>query len=139
EVTVLDAVFRARRLMLVRVILERFGKAYGGKAGFVERIVIATAAVPVCAKNHADIFAAVDFLDGAGQFAAGRIAIVDFAVAGEQAHAMGCSGRRIVAYDVVIEHAANGVALPLGPFEQAIAAEQALLFPWNGGKKKRGA
>ena len=57
--------------MLVRIILERLREAHGGQSGFVERIVVATAAVAIDAKNHADIFAAVDFLDGAGQFAAG--------------------------------------------------------------------
>src|SRR6266446_7291463 len=45
----------------------------------------------------------------------------------------------IIAHDVVIEHAADGVTLLLGPFEQAIAAEQALFFAWNGGEEKRGA
>src|SRR5882762_6174123 len=47
--------------------------------------------------------------------------------------------RGIVAYDVVVEHAANGVALLLGPFEQTIAAEEALLFAGNCGEEKRGA
>src|SRR5258706_240589 len=49
------------------------------------------------------------------------------------------SGRGIVAYDVVVEHAADGVALLLGPIEQTIATEQALLFAGNGGEEKRGA
>src|SRR5882762_5303027 len=52
---------------------------------------------------------------------------------------MGGPRRGIVAYDVVIEHAADGVALLLGPFEQTIAAEEALLFAGNGGEEKRGA
>src|SRR6267154_4670459 len=47
--------------------------------------------------------------------------------------------RGIVAYDVVVEHAADGVALLLGPIEQTIAAEEALLFAGNCGEEKRGA
>src|SRR5258705_71527 len=49
------------------------------------------------------------------------------------------SRRGIVADDVVIEHAADGVALLLGPFEQTIAAGEALLFAGNCGEEKRGA
>src|SRR5258708_7318263 len=49
------------------------------------------------------------------------------------------SARRIVAYNVVVEHSADGVALLLGPIEQTIAAEEALLFTGNGGEEKRGA
>src|SRR5712671_734045 len=49
------------------------------------------------------------------------------------------SRRGIVAHDVVVEHAADGVALLLGPIEQTIAAEEALLFAGNGGEEKRGA
>src|SRR5713226_3904479 len=52
---------------------------------------------------------------------------------------MRCSRRGIVAYDVVIEHAADGVALLLGPFEQTIAAEESLLFAGNGGEEECGA
>ncbi len=49
------------------------------------------------------------------------------------------SGRGIGAYDVVIEHPADGVALLLGPIEQMIASEQALFFAGNGGEEERGA
>src|SRR5882762_774449 len=49
------------------------------------------------------------------------------------------SRRGIVAYDVVVEHAADGVALLLGPFEQTIAAEETLFFAGNGGEEKRGS
>src|ERR1700687_5177556 len=139
EVAILNAILCARRLMLVSVVLERFRKAHGGKSGFVEGVVVAAPAVTIDTKNHADVFAAVDFLDGAGQFAAGRIAIVDFAVAGEETHTMRGSRRRLVAYDVVSEHAADGVALLLGPVEQMIATEQTLFFAGNGGEQDRGA
>src|SRR5882672_4024812 len=52
---------------------------------------------------------------------------------------MGGSWRGIVADDVIVEHAADGVALLLGPIEQTIAAEEALFFAGNCGEEKRGA
>src|SRR5882672_10176526 len=52
---------------------------------------------------------------------------------------MGGSWRGIVADDVIVEHAADGVALLLGPFEQTIAAEEALFFAGNCGEEKRGS
>src|SRR5256885_9436720 len=47
------------------------------------------------------------------------------------------SRRWISAYDIVVQHAANRVALLLGPLEQPIASEQALLFTRNRGKQQR--
>ena len=49
------------------------------------------------------------------------------------------AGSGVRTNDVVIEHPANCVALLLHPLEHSRAAEQALLFAGNGGKKQRGA
>src|SRR6202040_747264 len=52
EVSVLDPVFCARRLMLVVVVFEWFGEAHCRKPRLVKWIVIAAAAVAVDSKDH---------------------------------------------------------------------------------------
>ena len=52
---------------------------------------------------------------------------------------MWSAGGLIGAHDVVIEHAADGVALILQPFDHVLGAHQALLFARDGGKEQRRA
>jgi len=54
--------------------------------------VVAAAAVAIDREKSGDILAAVDFFDGAGEFAAGGIAIVDFAVAENRRTRWGAPG-----------------------------------------------
>src|SRR5579862_7390251 len=134
-VGILDAVFGARGLVFVVVVLERLGEAHCRQAGLIKRIVIATAAIAVLAEDQADGGAAVNFFDGARQFTRGGIGVVEIAVAGKEADAMRRTGGHVGADDVVIEHAADGVALLLDPLEHVRGAEQALLFAGDRGKE----
>src|SRR5215831_18299036 len=47
------------------------------------------------------------------------------------------TGSEVSADDVVVQHAANSVALLLDPFEHVCGAEQTLLFAGDRGEKKR--
>ena len=123
--------------MLVVVILERLGEAHCGQPCFVKRIVVPAAAVAVLAENQANRVAAVDFFDGAGEFARGRITIIDLAIPRKQAHAMRPSRCRIGPHDVVVKHPAHGVALLLDPVDKMRAAEQSLLLAGNCREENR--
>src|SRR5438094_7467792 len=101
--------------------------------------MFAAAAVAVLAENHANRVAAVNFLNRAGKFPCRRISVLDFAVARENAHAVRSSRSGIGANNVVVQHCAYGVALLFGPIQQAVRAEQALLFAGKHAKEKRRA
>ncbi len=127
-IAVLDAVFRARCLVLVTIILQGFGKTDCGQARFIENVMIATASEAIDNKNQANCLASVDFFDRASQFAGRRIAIVLIAAAGQKANAMRRAGRGVAANDIVVEHSAYRVSLLLHPFKHPGAAQQPLLL-----------
>ncbi len=72
EISVLNPIFRAERLVLMIVILQRFGESHRGQSCFVKWIVIAAPAVAVYAKNQANGVAAIDLFDRASQFPDGE-------------------------------------------------------------------
>ena len=101
--------------------------------------MISAAPVAVLAENHSNRVAAVDFFNRAGEFAGRRIGVFDFSIAREDAHTMGAARCGVGADDVIVEHRADGVALLLGPIQQAVRAEQSLLFAGEHAKDQGGA
>ncbi len=112
--------------MLVIVIFQRLGKSHRRQPCFVEWIVIPAAPIPVQPENHSNRRACINLFDRTRQFPRRRIRIVDFAIAGKEPYAMRRTGGGIHAYDVVIQHSANGVALLFRPLEKVRAAQQPL-------------
>src|SRR6201995_2658476 len=125
--------------MLVVIVLPRLGEAHRGQARLIEGIVIAAAAITIDAENHANRRLAIDFFDGARQFARRAIAVINFAVAGKQTHTMRRAWAQIVADDVVVEHPADGITLLLQPLDHVRRAEESLLFAGNGCEDQRRA
>ncbi len=134
-VAVLAPVFHARRLVLVVVVLQRLRETDGRQALFHEGAMVAAAPEAIEAEHEAHGVPAGDLLDGAGEVARGRIDPVGPAPR-EDADAVGRAGGEIRADDVVVEDAADRVALLLEVFEQALAADQALLFSRDGRKEQ---
>jgi hypothetical protein len=127
-IAIRDAIFRSRRLMLVPIILERFGKAHRAKTGSVKRLVIATASEAIQRKDQANRLSPIDLFDGARQFARRRVGVIYVTGTGKKPDAVRRARRGISADNVVVEHAAYGVALLLHPRQHVFGSEQALLF-----------
>src|SRR5260221_14588434 len=90
--------------------------------------MVATASETIDNKIQANCLAAVDFFNGASQFAGGRIAIVFIPAARKKANTMRRAGRGVAANNIVVEHSAHRVSLLIHPFEHPGAAQQSLLF-----------
>src|SRR5437879_6455141 len=138
-IAVFDAIFRARRLMLMAIILQRLGEAHRGQTGAIEGLMIAAASQAIQRKDQTNGVAAVNLFDGPGQFARRRIGVVLFTSAGKKSHAVRRARCGIGADDVIVQHAPDGVALLLGPRQHAFGSEQTLLFARNRGEKQRRA
>src|SRR5262249_20258918 len=117
QVAVFAAVFRARRLMLVVVVLEGLREAHRRKPGLDEGPVVSAAPQAIEAKDEADGARTRDLLHGAGEVPRRRVDAVGPA-AREDPDAVRSSGGRIGADDVVVEEAADRVAAPLDLGEQ---------------------
>src|SRR6185436_5388303 len=129
KVAVLDALLHARRLVLVAVVFLRLGEAHRGESGLEERDVVAAAPEAIVPEDQAYRLLAELLLEPEAE-RAGRDRRV---VRGEDARARvgGAVGR---ADDVVVELGAQRVSGGLEPLLEALAAEQALLFPREGGE-----
>jgi hypothetical protein len=135
QVSVLDAILRTRRLMLLRVFFQRFGEAHRRDARLVKWIVVSAAPETIHAKNHANRSAAVNFFNCTRQFARRGIAIINGPVSREDSYSMRSSRRPIGAHDVVIEHSAHCVSLLLQPFQKVRAPQKALFLARYGSKQ----
>ena len=132
-------VLDARRLVLVVVVLQRLGETDGGKTRLDEGTVVAAAPEAVEAEDQPDrrrgpaVSSTVRARSREGE------STPSGPPPGEDADAVRRAGREIRADDVVVQEAADLVALLLQVLEQALAAEEALLLSGDGGEEERRA
>jgi hypothetical protein len=135
QVPVIPSLFDAGRLVLVVVVLERLGEADGRQALFDERPVIAAASEAVEPEDETHRFGAGDLLDGPREIPGRGIDAVR-ASSREDARPVGSARREVRSNDVVVQEAADRVALRFHPLEEPLAAEQALLLAGHRREKQ---